>query len=188
MVRKILKKDDPMTDTKTRILDLAESLTQAKGFNGFSYLDLAAEVGIKTSSIHYHFKAKADLALALVERHRAELEAAFNRLDQDVAEPEKRLDAIVAHFKCYIDQEKICMCGMMAAEFESISPAVRKALALYFRDFQNWLAKQFSALGHPNPPAVALQYVSALEGSLLLARLEGDPTVVDRSLDGFVNR
>ncbi|WP_299732287.1 TetR/AcrR family transcriptional regulator [uncultured Tateyamaria sp.] len=176
-----------MTDTKTRILDLAENLTQSKGFNGFSYLDLAAEVGIKTSSIHYHYKSKADLALALVERHREALEAAFKRLDDDVANPADRLESIVTHFKGYIGEEKICMCGMMAAEFESISPAVRKALALYFRDFQNWLAKQFSALGHPNPPAVALQYVSALEGSLLLARLEGDASVVDRSLDGFVN-
>lgn len=176
-----------MTDTKTRILDLSESLTQTKGFNGFSYLDLAAGVGIKTSSIHYHFKAKADLALALVERHRKALDAAFKRLDHEIETPAERLDALVTHFKGYILEEKICMCGMMAAEFESISPAVRKALAHYFRDFQNWLAKQFSALGHPNPPEAALQYVSALEGSLLLARLEGDASVVDRSLDGFVN-
>lgn len=187
MVREILKKDDPMSDTKTRILDLAESLTQQKGFNGFSYLDLAAEVGIKTSSIHYHFKAKADLALALVERHREALAQVCQLFDQKMDTPEERLEATVTHFKNYIREEKICMCGMMAAEFESISPAVRKALALYFRDFQNWLAKQFSELGHPNPPVAALQYVSALEGSLLLARLEGDASVVDRSLEGFVN-
>lgn len=176
-----------MTDTKTRILDLSESLTQTKGFNGFSYLDLAAGVGIKTSSIHYHFKAKADLALALVERHREALHAAFEHFDHEIEAPEARLDALVAHFKSYLSEEKICMCGMMAAEFESISPAVRKALALYFRDFQNWLAKQFSALGHPNPPVVALQYLSALEGALLLARLEGDASMVDQSVDGFVN-
>jgi len=48
-----------MSDTRTRILDLAEGLTQAKGFKGFSYLDLAEEIGIKNSSIHYHFKAKS---------------------------------------------------------------------------------------------------------------------------------
>lgn len=176
-----------MTDTKTRILDLSESLTQTRGFNGFSYLDLAAEVGIKSSSVHYHFKAKADLALALVERHRETLNASFKRFDDEIETPKERLDAVVAHFKSYIREEKICMCGMMAAELETIGPLVRKALALYFRDFQNWLAKQFSALGHPNPPLVALQYISALEGSLLLARLEGDESLVDRSLDGFVS-
>lgn len=175
-----------MTDTKTRILDLSESLTQTRGFNGFSYLDLAAEVGIKTSSVHYHFKVKADLALALVERHRKALNVAFKRFDDEMETPQERLTALVAHFKGYIREEKICMCGMMAAELETVSPAVRNALALYFRDFQHWLAKQFSALGHPNPPLVALQYVSALEGALLLARLEGDASLVDQSLDGFV--
>lgn len=175
-----------MSDTRTRILDLAEGLTQSKGFNGFSYLDLAAGVGIKNSSIHYHFKAKADLALALVKRHREKLAEAHAQFDRDIATPQERLQALVTYFNGYIADERICMCGMMAAEFESISPEVRRELIHYFRDFQNWLAKQFSALNHPNPPSAALQFLSALEGALLLARLEGDASVVGRSLDNFV--
>lgn len=175
-----------MSDTRTRILDLAEGLTQAKGFNGFSYLDLAAEIGIKNSSIHYHFKAKSDLALALVKRHREMLGEANAQFDRDMNTPQERLQAVLSHFKAYIDEERICMCGMMAAEFETINPEVRRELVHYFRDFQNWLAKQFSEMNHLNPPVAALQFLSALEGSLLLARLEEDASLVGQALDSFV--
>lgn len=171
-----------MTDTRTRILDLAEDLTQRVGFNGFSYLDLAAKIGIKNSSIHYHFKAKADLALALVTRTREAHNKAMAAFDHEIDEPQQRLNAMIEHFKNYVSNDKICMCGMMAAEFASASPEVRKALTLYFRDLQSWLTKQFSQLGHTDPQRSALQFLSTLEGSLLLARLEGDPNVVDRAL------
>lgn len=176
-----------MTDTRTRILDLAEGFTQTKGFNNFSYLDLAAEIGVKNSSIHYHFKAKKDLALALVERiHKVHGEACqdFNHRFET---PQERLGALVDHFKCYIQNEKICMCGMMAAEFETVSPEVRNALTLYFSDMRKWLAEQFTEMNEPTPEDRALQFLSGLEGSLLLARLEADPTMVDRTLDVFVN-
>ncbi len=176
-----------MSDTRTRILDLANQLTQSKGFNGFSYLDLAAEIGIKNSSIHYHFKAKADLALAMVERHRETTTKQFAQLDHGVESPQARLSSVIRYFEADLRDGKICLCGMMAAEFQSISEEVRRELALYFRGFQDWLSKQFSEMGHANPPQSALQFLSALEGSLLLARIQGDVSVVSQALDGFVN-
>lgn len=175
-----------MSDTRTKILDLAEDYTQKAGFNGFSYLDLADEIGVKHASIHYHFKAKADLALALVERIRDTHAEGFASFDLQFSDPKERLQALIAHFKGYTLNNKFCMCGMMAAEFASIGPEVRKALALYFKDLQAWLTKQFAQMNHADPQSSALQFLSALEGSLLLARLEGDPNVVNRSLMNFV--
>ena len=176
-----------MSDTRTRILDLANQLTQSKGFNGFSYLDLAAEIGIKNSSIHYHFKAKSDLALAMVERHRITTAESFARLDHQIESPQARLAAVIRYFEADLHDGKICLCGMMAAEFQSVSLEVQRELALYFRGFQDWLSKQFSEMGHPNPPVAALQFLSVLEGSLLLARLQGDVSIVSQALDDFVN-
>ncbi|WP_298845183.1 TetR/AcrR family transcriptional regulator [uncultured Roseobacter sp.] len=176
-----------MSDTRTRILDLANQLTQSRGFNGFSYLDLAAEIGIKNSSIHYHFKAKSDLALAMVDRHRETTAESFARLDHDIDDPRERLLSVVRYFEADLRDGKICLCGMMAAELQSVSEEVRRELALYFRKFQDWLSKQLSEMGYSDPPRAALQFLSALEGSLLLARLQGDVTVVGQALDGFVN-
>ena len=176
-----------MGDTRTKILDVAEHLTQTKGFNGFSYLDLADEIGIKNSSIHYHFKAKADLALALVERLHEVHSAAFEDFDKSLDSPQQRLQALVDYFQTYIQDEKFCMCGMMAAELQSVSPAVRNRLIAYFKDLQTWLTKQFAAMGDPDAQNRALRFVSTVEGSLLLARLENDPKIVGRALKTFIH-
>ena len=52
--------------TASRVLDVAERLVQVRGFNGFSYADIAAELHITKASLHYHFATKADLGEALV--------------------------------------------------------------------------------------------------------------------------
>src|SRR5262245_3359472 len=48
-------------DTATRILDAAERLVQIRGFSGFSYADVAEELGVTKASLHYHFAGKAEL-------------------------------------------------------------------------------------------------------------------------------
>lgn len=176
-----------MSNTRTRILELAEDFTQRSGFNGFSYLDLADQIGVKHASIHYHFKSKSDLALALVERIRETHAEGFASFDAQHEDPKLRLQALIDRFKRYTVDGKFCMCGMMSAEFAAFGPEVRKALALYFRDFQNWLTKQFAQLNHDDPQSSALQFLCALEGALLLARVEGDPGVVNRALDHFMS-
>jgi TetR/AcrR family transcriptional repressor of nem operon len=175
-----------VSDTRNKILDLAEDMTQRLGFNGFSYLDLAAEIGVKNSSIHYHFKAKADLALALVRRIRASHLASLDAFTDRYEEPELRVAAMVNHFKGYIDNQQICMCGMMAAEFASVNEAVRDELTLYFRDLRGWLSIQLAQMGRENPDRAALQLLSTLEGSLLIARLENDPSIVDSSVQAIL--
>ena len=73
------KAGGPRRDTAQRILDVAEQLVQVRGFNGFSYADIAAELGITKASLHYHYRGKAELGRALITRYgqrfTAELEA-----------------------------------------------------------------------------------------------------------------
>ena len=171
-----------MADTKTRILDVAEKLTQIRGFNGFSYIDLAEEIGVKTASIHYHYKLKADLALALVERIHEEHVGAFGQLDARFSSPEKRLTALVEQFESYLKEEKFCLCGMLSAEMQSLSPAVKKRLKAYFDDMRSWVAKQLKELGFKDHKNRSLNFVSALEGSLLIARLYDDPALIRDSM------
>ncbi len=57
--------------TAARILDAAERLVQDRGFNGFSYADVAAELQITKPALHYDFASKADLGEALIARYAA---------------------------------------------------------------------------------------------------------------------
>ena len=56
-------------DTADRILDTAERLVQTRGFNGFSYADIADTLGVTKASLHYHFGTKAELGHALIARY-----------------------------------------------------------------------------------------------------------------------
>ena len=175
-----------MSDTKTKILDVAERLTQTKGFRGFSYLDLADEIGIKTASIHYHFKTKDDLAIALVRRTHHDHVQAFQNLDKELNKPQQRLQAVIDYFKGYITEQRFCLCGMMSVELRSVSSSVSQNLSAYFEDFQAWVATQFKAMGKKNSKVLALAFISALEGSLMLARLENNPEMVNEALKVFM--
>jgi len=175
-----------MIDTKTKILDAAEHLTQVKGFNGFSYLDLVNEIGIKSSSIHYHFKFKDDLALALVKRIHETHSLLFNSLDKDLDNPQERLVSLIEFFQTYVQEQKFCMCGMMAAELQSVSPKVQKLIQAYFKDFRKWLKRQFELAGRENPDRLAIGFLSALEGSLLIGRLSNDPQIIEDALKDYL--
>ena len=53
-----------ISDTRAQIMDRAGHLLMSRGFNGFSYRDISSFLGIKNAAVHYHFRSKADLALA----------------------------------------------------------------------------------------------------------------------------
>ena len=78
------KRNSTETGTADRILDIAERLVQVRGFNGFSYADVAAELGMTKASLHYHFPGKAELGRALIVRYTERFAAA---LDIDGASP-----------------------------------------------------------------------------------------------------
>ncbi|MBV8574602.1 MAG: helix-turn-helix transcriptional regulator, partial [Acetobacteraceae bacterium] len=58
------------SDTATRILDVAERLVQTRGFNAFSYADIAQALRVTKASLHYHFPTKGKLGERLIERYR----------------------------------------------------------------------------------------------------------------------
>ena len=79
--------------TRSRILDVAERLVQVRGFNGFSYADVAAELGVTKASLHYHFPGKAELGEALMVRYAERFAEALSAIDVDIAAAPAKLDA-----------------------------------------------------------------------------------------------
>ena len=57
-------------NSKRTILNLAEALLQDRGFNGFSYANIASELGVKNAAIHYHYPSKEDLGIPVMQRYR----------------------------------------------------------------------------------------------------------------------
>jgi len=175
-----------MNDTKAKILEVSASFTQQRGFGGFSYLDLADEIGIKAASIHYYFKGKDALAVALVEHTHKLHNEIFQNLQTSIDDPKSRLEAVIDYFEGYVVDKKFCLCGMLAAELNSVSEEVRNRLNSYFNDYLTWLARQFEEMGQADSDDMAISFLSTLEGALLLARIRNEPEVMRRTLSSYL--
>src|SRR6187401_1109572 len=85
--------DSGRAETTSRILDVAERLVQIRGFNGFSYADVASELKVTKASLHYHFPGKAELGEALVERYAARFADALSAIDRRGGDAPAKLEA-----------------------------------------------------------------------------------------------
>ena len=99
----------------------------------------------------------------------------------------------------YVDvlrRGRMCLCGMLAAEFQTLPVPVQEAVKDFFARNEIWLAEVLergrdsgTLFFVGSPPTVARLVISELEGAMLLARLHDDlvlfDTAVARLLDGF---
>ena len=165
-------------DRRSEVLEASRELLRTRGFNAFSHRDLAARVGIKSSSVHYHFPTKEDIGLALQRENRDEMAALFQQL-QPLA-PAQRLERIAA---VYVGTAKAgdhwCLAGMLASDYETLGEALRAELRALFDGVEGWLAAQTAELmpGRDKTELrdLARTAMAALEGALLLARVQQDP-------------
>lgn len=128
------------TGTRTRILDTAERLVQIRGYNGFSYADVAAEVGVTKASLHYHFPGKAELGEALVARYTERFAAELERIDADRLAPPDKLAAYAALYAAVLRDDRMCLCGMLAAEYDTLPAPMRDAILRFFDRNEAWLS------------------------------------------------
>jgi len=177
------------TDRREEILDVAEQLTQTQGLNGFSYFDISNKIGIKTSSIHYYFKTKDDLAVALIKRYHDNFKLQLDYIDANSSSPNEKLIKFAEIFKnLATSKDKFCLCGMLAAELSALSGESHKELIRFFQASRQWLANIFSICGSNHPEVDAKLYLSLLEGALLIARVEGQPGMIDEVANSFTKK
>ena len=186
-------------DTREAILDIAERLVQERGFNGFSYADVSAELGITKAALHYHFASKAELGESLISRYGERFADALTAIDTNAA---SAFDRLAGYAELYLDvlkHDRMCLCGMLAAEYSTLPEAMRQAVVRFFDTNHTWLTRlletgqadatvQFSG----RPEDAAQMIVGALEGAMLVARPYADTArfraVADHLLNEFQPR
>jgi TetR/AcrR family transcriptional regulator, transcriptional repressor for nem operon len=170
-------------NTATLILDVAERLAQVRGFNGFSYADVAAELSITKAALHYHYPGKAELGEALVERYSTRFAGALREAEEQRPDAPGRLGAYAKLYLDVLRDQRMCLCGMMAAEYETLPEPMQAAVIRFFENNELWLARVLeqgrleSTLQFSDTPRERAQLiVSVLEGAMLLARPSDDIT------------
>lgn len=167
--------------TADRILDVAEQLVQVRGYNAFSYADVASELGITKAALHYHYPGKAELGSALIARYAQRFGLALQEIDARAGGAPAKLEAYAGLYAEVLDRERMCLCGMLAAENETLPVHVREAVVEFFDSNEAWLTRVLEegsrerALSFEGTAREkARLIVSGLEGAMLLARTYGD--------------
>ena len=184
------------SDTRGAILDIAERLVQARGFNGFSYATIAAELGISKAALHYHFAGKAELGEALINRYAARFAQALAGIDADKPSAFDRLAAYAQLYMSVLMEQRMCLCGMLAAEYQTLPDRMRGAVVAFFDSNNEWLVELLekgrsvgSIRFQGQATAAAQMIVGTLEGAMLVARPYADTArfqaITDQLLSEF---
>lgn len=181
------------------ILACARSLIVAGGYNGFSYADIAAVVGIRKASIHHHFPTKVDLVRTLVARYGEEARAGLADLEAQLPDPATQLRAYTGYWQsCIADASApICICALLASEIPVLPAEVVTEVRAHFTTLSNWLASRLAQGGAEgslrvvsSPEVDAELFMATVHGAMLSARAYGEPamfgTVIAPLLDRMI--
>lgn len=173
-----------MSDKAEQLLDAAEDLCRRVGFNAFSYRDLADRVGIRTASIHYHYPAKADLGRAMALRYRQRFEQALDGILRASPAARPRWQAFSGALQQALGEgDKLCLGGMLSAEFTGLSPEIQQEVTRFFHAGEaftrTWLTAGVAAGELRLPPGQSLDTLpkaifASMQGAMLAARACND--------------
>ncbi len=166
-----------------RILATAQLMVQQRGFHAFSYRDIAAEIGIKSASIHYHFPTKPDLARAILDRITVAFDARLKELDL-LSDPREKLWRFCAIFlDTFQGGDRLCAFCMVATAQDGVPATVRERVTDFWETGEIWLEgvlEEGRADGRlafsASSQAVARLFIAGLEGGMVTARAFEDRT------------
>jgi TetR/AcrR family transcriptional regulator, transcriptional repressor for nem operon len=169
---------DKTSSVRDQIVDHAITLIMLRGYNGFSYRDLSTLVGVKTSSIHYYFPSKDDLVLEAVNVYSNHAMTAVQGIDASLPADVKLNRYAKLFGRTLGDGNQICLCGMLAADIESLPDNIRQAVQAFFKANETWLAKvltqgaqEHTLVVNGKPENAARALYAAFQGSVLASRL-----------------
>ena len=179
---------DTPTQTADRILNCAHALIMERGYNGFSYADIAQTVGITKASIHHHFATKAVLGKEVVAQYRAVVRDNVRFLAEAGANPTQKIQAYIGHWvTCIQDRTTpFCICALLAAELTSLPQEVVDEVRGHFIDLSGWLtavlnegAAQGRFVLHRPADQEAASLMAVVHGGMLAARALDNPAVFE---------
>ncbi len=180
-------------DTSQRILDVAERLVQTRGFNGFSYADIAEALEVTKASLHYHFPTKGDLGKRLIERYEESFLAALKSIDSTGAGARDKLKRYIRIYADVLRDNRMCLCGMLASDYATLPKPMKEEVKHFFDENEQWLAAVLDAgrkAGKLEFKGSALELaramVGSLEGAMMLARSYGEVSRFDTAAERLV--
>lgn len=167
--------------TKERILQVATRMMQQRGFHGFTFQEVAKELGVSHVAVHHHYKTKGALGAAALAAYTDHFVTELEAITATGGEPLQQLRAYANLFEAVVDRSgRICLCATLAAEIATLPTEIQPEVVRFYDANERWLASVIGAATGQDPAEdrVARQaaaFLSLLGGAMIGARTFGDP-------------
>jgi len=163
-----------LATTSDRIIAATERRMREGGFHGFSFREIAADVGIKSASVHHHFPTKEDLAVAVARAYTERHMGSLGDPHDLTRAPRQLFGHFIDLFRRDIsDDERMCLCGLLGTETGALPPRVSAEVQAFFRANVRWLevvlARAVPQAAADEISAKAHLVTASLEGAVLMA-------------------
>ncbi len=186
--------------TKEQILANAEALMLSRGFAGTSLDEILAATGITKGAFFYHFKNKADLARALVERYWQRDYKLFEQFEQRADElsddPLQSMLIFLKLFEEFIEGLNEPPAGCLFASYIYESQQFDEAIKQFIADsFQEWgtvyerrvelILKKYSPKIEVSARELSETIMCIIEGGFILSKSLQDSKLIVRTVRQF---
>jgi TetR/AcrR family transcriptional regulator, transcriptional repressor for nem operon len=178
-------------DTAERLIESTRELLWERGYVGTSPKVILARAGVGQGSMYHHFRGKADLALAAIDRTAQEQRA---KADEQFAVPGTAVERITTYLRRERDVLKGCPVGRLTQDPDVMAdPNLRRPVDETFAWLRERIAGVISegqAAGELDatldPAETASTIVAVLQGGYVLARAADDTAQFDRAVAGVL--
>jgi TetR/AcrR family transcriptional regulator, transcriptional repressor for nem operon len=163
-----------MKDAANAILDAAEKRIRIGGFGGFSFREIAADVGIKSSSVHYHFPTKEDLGAAVARRY---TEQTAELIEKQIAAGAQPIEVWTNAFRATSRAgDRMCPCIALGVASRDLPPKVADEVRKFFKMCLEKMIKGGLT------PQRATEVLAHISGALVVANALDDIGAYDRAI------
>ncbi len=170
------------TNKRSRLLEAADKLVHAQGFNQTTLADIAQEAKVPLGNVYYYFKTKEDIGSALIE-HRANFYGSLIAEWDELPDPRKRLVALIEEVEGQREALAAsgCPIGSLCQELHKDEGILADKSASLMAAILSWTDQQFRLLGKEAESAdLALHLATVLQGVSLLTHTFGQPELILR--------
>jgi AcrR family transcriptional regulator len=83
-------------------------------------------LGVKNAAIHYHYRAKEDLLLDIIESYIQEYQIMGKQFRISNIDGPKKLKYFIEKYAVLIEQKSICIIGSLASDYYTLPELVRE--------------------------------------------------------------
>ncbi len=177
-------------DTREKLVRTAELLMLRDGYSATRVDDVLAKAGLSKGSFYHLFESKEALGLAVLDHY---YEDRVGRLASGAyaaeSDPVRRATGFLDHAAKVAPEiwSTGCLLASFASEAAGSSRVISNALRKRTAELRAMVADVLAPFTTPEVPATDLaeQFLVSVEGSIVMARIHGDPASLARGIEAF---